>query len=343
MKHAEAARILDLADAPPRRSTRAVALALAILTITGIFWFAAHEVSARGSLHSAHVAVSFTRSMQPNTKDPRKMKKYMAIGVVSTAISASAMAQNAVQWRVEVGGNGHWYQGVVLSSQAIPWQSARNAAESKNADLAMLHNEAASSWVFANVVSNPTLWVGTLGPWIGGYQVPGSSEPAGGWIWVDGSPVTIAWNGAQPDNATYCGGNEAWINYYSPSGTPTNSPNDMIYEGIDICDPGHTGSAVFEWSADCNNDGIVDYGQILSGEFADLNTNNIPDCCESPPACGCPADIFQDNVVNGVDLAAIMNAWGTNGGKTPRCDVDGSGIVDGSDLTIVLDAWGPCP
>ena len=38
-----------------------------------------------------------------------------------------------------------------------------------------------------------------------------------------------------------------------------------------------------------------------------------------------------------------MNAWGTDGGKIPRCDVDGSGIVDGSDLTIVLDAWGPCP
>ena len=346
MKHAEAARILDLADAPLRRSTPAVTLGLAILTIAGIFWFAAHEVSARGSLHSAHSAVSFTGGAKFGTSNSSRkshqMKKYMAIGVVSTAISASAMAQNAVQWRVEDGGNGHWYQGVVLSSQAIPWQSARNAAESKNADLAMLHNQAASNWVFANVVSNPTLWVGWMGPWIGGYQVPGSSEPAGGWVWVDGSPVTIAWGGGQPDNATNCGGNNAWINYYSTR-PPTNSLSDMNYDGITNCAPGHTGSAVFEWSADCNNDGIVDYGQIRAGEYADVNANNIPDCCEYSTPCDCDADIIQDNAINGVDLAAIMNAWGTDGGKIPRCDVDGSGIVDGSDLTIVLDAWGPCP
>jgi hypothetical protein len=36
-------------------------------------------------------------------------------------------------------------------------------------------------------------------------------------------------------------------------------------------------AAVIEWSADCNNDGIVDKGQILSGELADANNNGIPD------------------------------------------------------------------
>jgi hypothetical protein len=35
-----------------------------------------------------------------------------------------------------------------------------------------------------------------------------------------------------------------------------------------------------EWSADCNEDGVVDYGQIQSGELADTNHNNIPDVCE---------------------------------------------------------------
>jgi hypothetical protein len=34
---------------------------------------------------------------------------------------------------------------------------------------------------------------------------------------------------------------------------------------------------VLEWSADCNNDGIVDKGQILAGEFSDANNNGIPD------------------------------------------------------------------
>jgi hypothetical protein len=40
-------------------------------------------------------------------------------------------------------------------------------------------------------------------------------------------------------------------------------------------------SYVIEWSADCNNDGLVDYGQILSGQLADANANGIPDICES--------------------------------------------------------------
>ena len=40
-----------------------------------------------------------------------------------------------------------------------------------------------------------------------------------------------------------------------------------------------------EFDADCNNDGIVDYGQILSGQLIDANSNGIPDCCESGTAC----------------------------------------------------------
>jgi hypothetical protein len=36
-----------------------------------------------------------------------------------------------------------------------------------------------------------------------------------------------------------------------------------------------------EWSADCNGDGIVDYGQILRGELEDLNGNGVPDICET--------------------------------------------------------------
>ena len=35
-----------------------------------------------------------------------------------------------------------------------------------------------------------------------------------------------------------------------------------------------------EWSADCNGDGIVDYGQILDGSLVDDNDNGVPDSCE---------------------------------------------------------------
>ncbi|MEC9156814.1 MAG: DUF642 domain-containing protein, partial [Planctomycetota bacterium] len=38
---------------------------------------------------------------------------------------------------------------------------------------------------------------------------------------------------------------------------------------------------IIEWSADCNGDGIVDYGQILDGTLSDEDGNGVPDCCEN--------------------------------------------------------------
>ena len=101
--------------------------------------------------------------------------------------------------------------------------------------------------------------------------------------------------------------------------------------------------AIIEWSADCNSDGIVDFGQIRAGELEDANTNNIPDCCEQGVACNCPADLDGNGNVDAVDLAVILSKWGTNGGKDyPQADVDGSGEIDGADLATVLSNWGPC-
>ena len=100
---------------------------------------------------------------------------------------------------------------------------------------------------------------------------------------------------------------------------------------------------LWEWSADCNADGIVDFGQIRAGALEDLNGNNIPDCCEDGSSCApCVADVIEDGDVNGVDLAAVINAWGTDGGKLPRTDIDRNGIIDGADLAILLSAWGAC-
>jgi hypothetical protein len=102
-------------------------------------------------------------------------------------------------------------------------------------------------------------------------------------------------------------------------------------------------AAVYEWSADCNNDGIIDYGQIRAGELADLNSNNIPDCCEQSVSCiPCDADVDESGAVNGVDLAGLLNNWGSSGGKQPRSDIDGNGVVDAMDLSFLLNAWGPC-
>jgi alpha-tubulin suppressor-like RCC1 family protein len=58
-------------------------------------------------------------------------------------------------------------------------------------------------------------------------------------------------------------------------------------------------------------------------------------------ACG--GDVSRNGIVDGVDLAAVLGAWGTDGKGQFACDIDRSGIVDGADLAQVLNSWGPCP
>ena len=55
----------------------------------------------------------------------------------------------------------------------------------------------------------------------------------------------------------------------------------------------------------------------------------------------CP-DVIPSGNVDGVDLSAVLGAWGSDGSGAYNTDVNGNGLVDGGDLGIVLGAWGAC-
>lgn len=55
----------------------------------------------------------------------------------------------------------------------------------------------------------------------------------------------------------------------------------------------------------------------------------------TPPTAN-PADINGDGQVNGIDLTALLGAWGTS---APAADIDDNGTVDGFDLAQLLAAW----
>ena len=66
----------------------------------------------------------------------------------------------------------------------------------------------------------------------------------------------------------------------------------------------------------------------------------------------CLGDMNNDFVVDGADLAIILNDFGNgaiaNGGNgnpigDPVADVNGDGVVDGADLAVVLGTFGACP
>lgn len=61
-----------------------------------------------------------------------------------------------------------------------------------------------------------------------------------------------------------------------------------------------------------------------------------------PPQPSCPADLNDDNFVNGDDLGILLSQWGSC--ATPcSADFNGDNFVNGDDLGVLLAAWGACP
>ncbi|MEI7878660.1 MAG: hypothetical protein WCI96_12150 [Planctomycetota bacterium] len=257
--------------------------ALATLACCGFFLLIArtdfHAANATGFLATPTIGASGSHEVP--TEDPRMRlnSKFGAMaGAVALSIGGQAVAQNAVQWRVVDGGNGHWY-GIIGGGGTIGWHESRGQAQGVGADLTSVDSDA--EWGFIRQIgSSPTAWNRGHGPWLGGYQDASAadfSEPAGGWRWVTGgSLVFTAWMDGQPSND--CGSTPE--NYLHMYGSPTNVVWNDIGEAS-TCSSFPVRAAVIEWSADCNNDGIVDYGQILNGQLADADANGVPDICET--------------------------------------------------------------
>ncbi len=267
-----------------------------------------------------------------------------ATAVVLVAVSC-AHAQDAVQWRVEDGGNGHWYDSVqVLPS--VSWTEARDAAGEQGGHLATV-TSAEEFLVVHGLAADPSTWNGRVGPWLGGYQDQGPRviEPDGGWQWVTGEDWYEGWDPqwGEPSNGVPSLP-ESYLHYIgSPLGScaqdiPNRHWNDFWEDGFgDSCTPAPKGF-IIEWSADCNSDGIVDYGQILDGTYADEDGNGVPDCCEG----ACPGDLNLDGRVDSADLGLLIAAWNTNGSIVAGSDINGDGIVNAADLGLQIGNWGDC-
>jgi hypothetical protein len=325
----------------PRRIPRLRAQTSARVALAGLTIFASlatsllHEPATRGSLPASVRSGGARESLQSRGGAPRgagamNRKQVLAAVIGVGAVTTGAAAQNAVQWRVEDGGNGHWYQlhsfqGPTTRSSALEFATARNAA------LACLETEPENRWVASAFTGAMGLPVGQA--WIGGVRTNGV------WRWETGGLIDfLAWN----------------CNHCHPTCQPDYTCEDFLavmciaegvarFNNLGDCLGTGEGQALLEWSADCNSDGIVDYGQILAGELEDTNANGVPDCCDAGTSCNCPADIDGNGDVNGIDLAIILDKWGTNGGKDyPNADIDGDGTIAGADLAEVLGNWGAC-
>jgi formylglycine-generating enzyme required for sulfatase activity len=255
----------------------------------------------------------------------------------------------AVQWTVASGGNGHWYLGVQAGSAGISWTDARNQALSLGGGLVSLNTPQERLWVFANVANNPALWTTTLGPWVGGYQPEGSSEPGGGWMWVDGTTLYQEFNwGDPPDGNNNCGGVANRMTYW---GNYTRGAGDVFHDCADnreiVCwniNFGQHPSYLIEWAesgppteSDCNANGIPDSCEIASGSVGDCDNDGIPNSCEI--AAGEP-DCNNNGIPDACDIASGLSRDADQDGSPDECEFDcnHNGLPDDYDIATSASA-----
>ena len=295
---------------------------------------AASGAAARGSIprpaaaapgrdraHASAARANQVQAAAPSQEQSKMLSKFTGVAA-ATAVGVSATvagAQSAaVQWRVEDGGNGHWYQSVASSGS---WTASESNAEKKGGHLVTINSSAESSWI--NYQRQHTWLTWGSWCWYGGKLNCGTVTSPNcvdcHWEWANGEAFDYTnWAPGEPN----CG-------YF------TERVGSLGTDWADLLDSYPVPNAIVEWSADCNNDGIVDYGQILDGTFTDANSNGIPDSCD------CLGDINDDGWIDGVDLGGVLAAWGKAPAGTPA-DLNADGAVDGTDLGLLLSGWGPC-
>jgi hypothetical protein len=123
-------------------------------------------------------------------------KFFLSAFFLFLAIGAQA---EPVQWTVDSGGNGHWYEYI---TQPMSFDEAQAFAESQYVGgiaghLATFSSEEEYSFVMGLGIplSSPTKY--------GLYQLDGSTEPDGGWVWITGEPVVwTIWFPGEPNNSS---------------------------------------------------------------------------------------------------------------------------------------------
>ena len=209
----------------------------------------------------------------------------------------------AVEWSVSDGGNGHWY----FSFQSeVPLSAEDHFSE---AELLSGHTITITS-PEENEIG--FLVDGGRSSFIGLRKQAGNNVPA----WVTGEEVTYTnWYSGEGSNSQ-----ERYANYWAQSGPPSSGWQDTNLTP-DIL-------SVIEFEADCNNDGLVDFGQIITGQLVDIDGNAVPDCCESDVSCG--PDCDQDGISDADEIAGGSASDFNSNGIPDNCeaDCDSDGIAD---------------
>ena len=223
-----------------------------------------------------------------------QMKSMAAFALVS-GVASSSMAADAVQWRVEDGGNGHWY-GTISNVPVSPTSMLQSAAALGASPISV--NSAVEQQFLEQQF--PQGWI------LGLHAAAGSNQ----FVWLSGEPVAYTnwgtgacYSGPYPNNSS---ATERFVQASHPECSFAWDDYPPSSLGISVWPAMHV-----EWSADCNNDGLVDYGQIRSGFLADADSDNIPDCCEGQGSCPSVRQWTASSGGNGhwYEVVSTLRTW----------------------------------
>ena len=127
-----------------------------------------------------------------------------------------------IQWRIEDGGNGHWYERI---DTLMTWNDAEIYAESLGGYLATVTSKAENDFLWnAFVQDGPTFCM------LGGFQPPGTPEPDTGWQWVTGEEWKYTnWGIGQPDDAH---GGQDYLSFWYDNTWDDNYLNNVNFPSI---------------------------------------------------------------------------------------------------------------
>lgn len=137
---------------------------------------------------------------------PERGTNMKVLAMLVAVLFGSLAGADMVEWSVSDGGNGHWYE-VVVIEPGISWDNANAAATACGGYLASITSASENSFIYEIAAESPGLWRqvpdNSIGPWLGGYQTFGAPEPGGGWAWTTSEPFSYTnWGTYEPNNSS---------------------------------------------------------------------------------------------------------------------------------------------
>jgi len=252
-----------------------------------------------------------------------KPKKF-SLAVLVVLFTWGWVAPALGQWHCY---NGHSY----ALTDFGDWDEAEATAILAGGHLVTVNSSEENEWLYNTFYTE----MSTYGAWIGLYQDtddPAYSEPAGGWKWISGEPVTFTgWYGQEPNDL---GGGEDWA--VLELAYPPLQWNDLGPDSSGYPEGGIPGIVEI---TDCNCNGVADDHDVASGTSQDCNGNAVPDECDIadgtsqdangngvPDECECDGCICIDRLIVRFQNNKLIAKLVTNapGGATYRLTADGA-------------------